>query len=240
MFGTTAPILHEGFAIVVQLVPPPVRDPQYYSIMGVRPNATPEQIKKAYKLRSLESHPDKKGGCASQFRFYKEVSSILLSADRRAVYDEFGMVPRIGPTTCVYAGLDEFERLYGTVIKYLIQVFDIQVPFMPCFVGCVSGMYRERTCYACQGTGNANRYMVCQAYAEFAGKVSQKGESWRRHRVTIVRGIWLRNVWVSECNCRGQSLSAISCSKQKEREEEREEAPQEGRPGHGRTTALDQ
>jgi curved DNA-binding protein CbpA len=33
----------------------------YYDLMGIESDATPEQIKKAYRRKALQLHPDKRG-----------------------------------------------------------------------------------------------------------------------------------------------------------------------------------
>lgn len=33
----------------------------YYDLMGIEPDATPEQIRKAYRKKALQLHPDKRG-----------------------------------------------------------------------------------------------------------------------------------------------------------------------------------
>lgn len=44
----------------------------YYSILGVNRNATPEEIKKAYKKQSMQHHPDRTGGDDSKFKEVNE------------------------------------------------------------------------------------------------------------------------------------------------------------------------
>lgn len=38
-----------------------VRDPTYYDTLGVSIDTTPELLRKAYRKRALELHPDKRG-----------------------------------------------------------------------------------------------------------------------------------------------------------------------------------
>jgi curved DNA-binding protein CbpA len=38
-----------------------VKSTDFYNIMGIEPDATPEQIKKAYRKKALQLHPDKRG-----------------------------------------------------------------------------------------------------------------------------------------------------------------------------------
>ena len=61
----------------------------FYDVLGVSPDATPEQIKKAYRRLARELHPDVATGEGAEDRF-KEVSrayEVLSNADKRAMYD---------------------------------------------------------------------------------------------------------------------------------------------------------
>jgi DnaJ-class molecular chaperone len=66
----------------------PIRDP--YEALGVKPDASPEEIKKAYRKLAKKYHPDSTGGDKTKEDRFKEVSTaydILGDADKRAKYD---------------------------------------------------------------------------------------------------------------------------------------------------------
>jgi molecular chaperone DnaJ len=65
----------------------------YYEVLGVSKNATTSEIKKAYRKRALQDHPDKNpGDKASEERFKQaaEAYEILSNKDKKAKYDRFG------------------------------------------------------------------------------------------------------------------------------------------------------
>lgn len=60
-----------------------------YDTLGVPPDATPEEIKAAYKRKAKETHPDA-GGDAAKFQQVTLAHRILSDSEKRAKYDETG------------------------------------------------------------------------------------------------------------------------------------------------------
>jgi molecular chaperone DnaJ len=64
-----------------------------YGLLGVRPDASDEEIKKAYRARARELHPDTNPGDAESEAKFKECTlayEVLRDPDKRARYDRFG------------------------------------------------------------------------------------------------------------------------------------------------------
>lgn len=59
----------------------------YYSILGVPKDASNDQIRKAYKKKSMQYHPDRPSGDEEQFKKINEAYSTLSDSHKRAMYD---------------------------------------------------------------------------------------------------------------------------------------------------------
>jgi len=65
----------------------------YYDILGVKKDATKEEIKKAYRKLALKYHPDKNKGDVSAEKKFKELSEayeVLSDEKKRGIYDQYG------------------------------------------------------------------------------------------------------------------------------------------------------
>lgn len=62
----------------------------YYDILGVARNASPEEVKKAYRRLAHQYHPDKSSGDEKRFKEINEAYQVLGNEQKRAQYDRFG------------------------------------------------------------------------------------------------------------------------------------------------------
>lgn len=65
----------------------------FYATLGVTRTATPEEIKKAYRKKALECHPDRNQGnpkAEAEFKSVSEAYEVLSDENRRRIYDQYG------------------------------------------------------------------------------------------------------------------------------------------------------
>lgn len=70
-----------------------VKDTKYYDALGVRPEATEAELKKAYRMNALKFHPDKNPGDHEAAEKFKELShayEVLSDSGKRQIYDQYG------------------------------------------------------------------------------------------------------------------------------------------------------
>lgn len=63
---------------------------KYYEILGVSASATQDEIKKAFRKKAHELHPDKKQGDETKFKEINEAYQVLGDPQKRQHYDQFG------------------------------------------------------------------------------------------------------------------------------------------------------
>lgn len=71
----------------------------YYEALGVSKQATPEEIKKAYRKLARKYHPDTSGGSEENVKKFHEIQEaydILSEPQKRKDYDQFGHVAQNG------------------------------------------------------------------------------------------------------------------------------------------------
>jgi molecular chaperone DnaJ len=62
----------------------------YYEVLGVSKGASDDEIKKAFRKKAIEHHPDKAGGDEAKFKEINEAYEVLKDSSKRQRYDQFG------------------------------------------------------------------------------------------------------------------------------------------------------
>jgi len=96
----------------------PKRD--YYEVLGVSPDASPEEIKKAYRKLAHAHHPDKNPGDTSAEDRFKEIGeayAVLSDAEKRESYNRFGTAGRGGE------GFGDFDPGFGSIFDDIFEGF---------------------------------------------------------------------------------------------------------------------
>lgn len=62
----------------------------YYEVLGVGKSASDDEIKKAFRRKAIEFHPDKQGGDEEKFKEVNEAYEVLKDERKRQRYDQFG------------------------------------------------------------------------------------------------------------------------------------------------------
>ena len=92
----------------------------YYEVLGIDKGASLDEIKKAYRKKAIQYHPDKNPGnkeAEEKFKEAAEAYSVLSDPDKKAKYDQFG-----------HAGLDgqagpDFSGGFGDLNDILKDLF---------------------------------------------------------------------------------------------------------------------
>ncbi|WP_456432867.1 DnaJ C-terminal domain-containing protein [Thermosulfuriphilus sp.] len=94
----------------------------YYQILGVSRDASPEEIKKAYRRLALKYHPDRNRGnkeAEERFKEINEAYAVLSDPEKRRQYDQFGSA--------------EFERRFSQ--EDIFRGFDFEDIFRDLGIG---------------------------------------------------------------------------------------------------------
>lgn len=92
-----------------------VVDTTYYDLLGIEVTATRLDIKKAYRKKSIQEHPDKNPNdpnATERFQAISEAYQVLSNDDLRAKYDKFGKKEAI-PTNGFENAAEQFSVIFG-------------------------------------------------------------------------------------------------------------------------------
>ena len=149
----------------------------YYEVLGVQKNATPEDIKKAYRKMAKECHPDLHPNdkqAEERFKELNEANEVLSDPDKRARYDQFGFDGPQNPFGGGAGGFDFggfggmgdiFDQLFGGGMGGARRQngpqqgndlqYNLHISFEEAAFGCEKSFefMRNEACETCHGTG---------------------------------------------------------------------------------------
>ncbi|KAJ5069059.1 DNAj-like-2 isoform a-related [Anaeramoeba ignava] len=96
-----------------------VKETEYYDILGVLPNASDDEIKKAYRILALKYHPDRNPDGAEKFTQITEAYNILSDPTKKKEYDTYG---KKGKQTFSFWDSEKSERGEDSIRKISVSL----------------------------------------------------------------------------------------------------------------------
>ncbi len=131
----------------------------YYSVLGVSESATQDEIKKAFRQKSKEHHPDR-GGNEEEFKKINEAYSAIGDEQKRAEYDNQRNNPfgNMGGNPFGGDPFDIFASMFGggqTQRRAPDKVLELKIGAVDSFLGkeLVHNFFRKKVCGSCGGQG---------------------------------------------------------------------------------------
>jgi len=140
----------------------------YYEVLEVGRNASPDELRRAYRRLAKRYHPDvnKDDGSEERFKEINEAYAVLSDDERRAAYDRFGHAGVQGlPTDFGFPFGDIFEEFFGfgagsrrsrrAPRRGADLRYDLTLEFLEAVAGVEKTVEftRQEVCATCRGSG---------------------------------------------------------------------------------------
>ena len=92
----------------------------YYEVLGVGRNASPAELKKAFRKAALKHHPDRNPGdkeAEAKFKEAAEAYEVLSDSQKRARYDQFGHEGLAGMRAHEFTGFDDIFSHFADIFS---------------------------------------------------------------------------------------------------------------------------
>ena len=97
----------------------------YYKTLEIDKNASQDEIKKAFRKKAHEFHPDKANGDEKKFKEANEAYQILGDAKKRAQYDQFGSSFEQAQAGGGFSGFEGFRDFSGFTNGFNVDSDDL-------------------------------------------------------------------------------------------------------------------
>ncbi len=168
----------------------------YYEILGVRQDATDDEIKSKYRKLALKYHPDKNPGdkqAEEQFMEAAEAYEVLRDNQKRNIYDQFGHQGLEGSGFSGFGGFEDIFSSFGGIFEDFFGFgsgrqtrsraprgadlrYDLKLSFMEAAFGTETEIEigKMEVCPICNGSGTepGTQPETC-GYCHGLGQISQ-------------------------------------------------------------------
>ncbi len=193
----------------------------YYDILGVSKNSSPEEIKRAYRNLARRYHPDvnKAPDAESRFKEINEAYEVLSDDSKRRTYDRFGHAGVSGDGGAAgfgpgFGGLgDIFDVFFGmggarpqsgfSAERGDDMRLDLDLTFEEAALGTTKTIHftRQSACDICQGTG-------AKPGTHIDACPTCRGTGYVRHSQNTILGSFTTTTPCSRCRGQGQVIGS--------------------------------
>jgi len=145
----------------------------YYEVLGVKKDASEEELKKAYRSLAMKHHPDRNAGdeeAAHKFKEAAEAYAVLGDAEKRQLYDHYGHAGLSNAGVPDFNNRDSIFDLFGSIFGDIFGggqrrrggpqpgsdlLYELEIDLIEAARGCSKtiNIPRQENCGECGGAG---------------------------------------------------------------------------------------